>query len=99
MRNAPVIVHDCVARALALLQNARMIASEEAMDYLSALRLGRQLRLVRNLDVARIEALLLGVQPVPLTRRFQLDTADQDQRDRQRADWLRQELADVIFLP
>lgn len=99
MRNAPVIVHDCVARALALLQNARMIASEEAMDYLSALRLGRQLRLVRNLDVARIDALLLGVQPVHLTRRFQLDTADQDQRDRQRADWLRQELADVIFLP
>ena len=99
LRDTPAVVHDCVARALAILQHARMIASDEAMDYLSALRLGRQLRLLKNLDVARIDALLLGVQPVHLSHRFHLETADQDCRDRRRADWLRQELADVLFLP
>ena len=98
LRDTPAVVHDCVARALAILQHARMIASDEAMDYLSALRLGRQLRLLKNLDVARIDALLLGVQPVHLSQRFHLETVDQDCRDRRRADWLRQELADVLFL-
>ena len=98
LRDAPAVVHDCVARALAILQHARMIASDEAMDYLSALRFGVQLRLLENLSVPRVDDLLLGVQPVHLQQRFHLETADQDLRDMRRADWLRQELEPVRFI-
>ena len=99
LRDAPAVVHDCVARALAILQQARMIASDEALDYLSALRLGVQMRLLDNLGVPRVDELMLGVQPIHLQQRFRLETADQDLRDMRRADWLRQSLEPVRFVP
>jgi protein arginine kinase len=99
LRDAPALVNDCVARALALLQHARLLASEEAMDYLSALRLGVQLKLLRNLSVDRVDELLLGVQPIHLQRMFQLEAAEPEARDARRADWLRRELEPVVFAP
>ena len=95
LRDAPVVLEDCVARALALLQSARMIPSDEALDYLSALRLGVQLKLLRNLGVARIDELMLACQPVHLQMRLHVDDSDPDARDARRADWLRQELESV----
>ena len=72
-----------------------MIPSDEALDYLSALRLGVQLKLLRNLGVARIDELMLACQPVHLQMRLHVDDSDPDARDARRADWLRQELESV----
>jgi protein arginine kinase len=99
LRDAPVMLHDCIARALALLQNARMIPADEAMDYLSALRLGVQLKLLQRLRVAQVDELMLNIQPVHLQRLLNLRESDPDERDARRADWLRRELAAVVLTP
>lgn len=98
MRDAPWLIEDCVARALALLQSARVIQADESLDYLSALRLGAELGLLRRLTVARAAELALAVQPGSL-QRLMGAAADPDRRDVFRADWLRAQLADVVFRP
>jgi protein arginine kinase len=96
MRDCPVRLQDCVARALALLQQARVMQTEEAIDYLSALRLGVEMGMLRRLDVAGADALMLAVQPGNLQQRLG-EAAEPEQRDPFRADWLRKQLAAVTF--
>ena len=99
LRDSPILLHDCVARALALLKHARMIPSDEAMDYLSALRLGVRLNLLRNLSIAKLDDLMLTIEPIHLQARLRVNTPNPEERDVLRADWLRQELDAVVFSP
>ncbi len=94
MEDAPHLAEDCVARALAILQNARVLQSEEALDYLSALRLGVELRLLRRLTMAEINELLLATQPGHLRQRMR-EPLEADERDRLRADFVRERMAAV----
>lgn len=98
LRDSPVLLHDCVARALALLRQARMMSSDEAVDYLSALRLGVQMRLLRNISVARLDAMMLDIQPIHLQEKLSITTTGSNERDMHRADWLRRKLAEVTPL-
>ncbi len=97
MRDDARIVEDCVARALALLQNARVIPADEALDYLSGLLLGVELGLLSGLTIERIEDMMLGIQPGFLQRLMGREAAP-ELRDVYRADWLRGQLADVCLL-
>lgn len=54
---------DTVARARGLLLNCRILASQEALDLLSDLRLGVEMGLVGNLRAERINELVLLTQP------------------------------------
>ncbi len=54
---------DTVARARGLLLNCRILATQEALDLLSDLRLGVELGLVGNLKTERINELVLLTQP------------------------------------
>jgi protein arginine kinase len=96
MRDDPWLIEDCVARALALLQNARIVQADEALDYLSGLRLGVEMNLLRRLDAERIDLLMHDIQPGALQHRLGAK-AEPEERDVFRADWLRAQLAEVEF--
>lgn len=95
MEDAPHIVVDCVARALALLRHARIMPSDEAQDLLSALRLGIELGVVSRLSVAGVNALLLLSQPGHLQNRLDV-TLTPDQRDQARAVQISTRLSGVL---
>ncbi len=96
LRDSPVVLLDCVARALVLLQHARVMQADEALDYLSALRLGLELGLLRRVTGAVLDELALAVQPGHLQQHLG-SRAEPEQRDTVRADWLRGRLADVTL--
>ena len=95
-RDMPETLADCVARALAIVQHARVMETGEALDDLAALRLGVETGLLRRLTVTEIDALMLGIQPGHLQKRLKR-TIEPDRRDVVRADWLRDALASVVM--
>jgi protein arginine kinase len=95
-RDTPEVLLDCVARALAIIQSARIMETEEALDYLSALRLGVEMGLVRRLTVAEVDALTLGIQPGHLQRTLG-KTLEPARRDMVRARVMCDVLANVAL--
>jgi protein arginine kinase len=91
-RDSPEILLDCVARALAIIQSARVMETEEALDYLCALRLGVSMGLVRRLTIREIDALTLAIQPGHLQRTLG-KTLEPPRRDIVRANVMRELLA------
>lgn len=88
-----VKVEDKVFRALAVLRAARTVSTDEAMELLSAVRLGVVTGLLSGVDLARLHELFVLVHPAHLRRQAgrALDTAVE--RDTARATLLRQRLA------
>jgi protein arginine kinase len=84
-------VLDYVGRALGVLTHARILSSHEAIDLLSALRLGIELGMVRHLTVARVNEMLLLTQPGHLQKMAGQDL-DSATRDQVRADLMRRRL-------
>jgi protein arginine kinase len=85
-------LEDKVHRALALLRAARTITSEEAMQHLSAVRLGVVLGVLSGLDLARVNELFVLAQPAHL-QKLEGRPLDADERDVRRAAFLRARLA------
>lgn len=59
---------DKVWRALGLLQNARLISSNEAMQYLSHVRMGLHVGRVTKIDLQTLNELFLQTQPAHLQK-------------------------------
>ena len=91
LKNRRIALGDRVHRALAVLQAARLISSEETMYLLSHLRLGASLGMVDGLTLAQIGELALLSQPAHLQRLVGADLSPAD-RGRQRADMIRERL-------
>jgi protein arginine kinase len=85
-------LEDKVHRALAVLRSARTITSEEAMEMLSAVRLGVVLDLLPTPDVKQVNELFVLVQPAHL-QKLSKEDLDPDERDVRRATLLRQRLS------
>jgi protein arginine kinase len=85
------LLEDRVWRAYGLLENARVISSEETLDLLSAVRLGVNLGMIDRLDTGTVNSLFILTQPAHLQKlhKKQLDTAA---RDKARADFTREKL-------
>jgi len=96
LRNTPEVLLDCVARALAVIQSARIMESEEALDYLSALRLGVEMQLLRRMTIDEVESLVLNIQPGHLQKRLG-QVLEVPRRDIVRADFMREMLAKVAL--
>lgn len=94
MEKSGRFVLDQIIRALALLQNARLMSSGEALDLLSGLRFGIECGIIRNLGMDRVSELTLLTQPGHLQKlaRRKLTVSA---RDETRADMLREALKDV----
>jgi protein arginine kinase len=96
LRDTPEVLLDCLARALAVVQHARVMQTDESLDYLSALRLGVILGLIRRLTVPEIDTWVLAVQPGHLQKRLG-KVLEPEQRDIVRATLLRDQLADATL--
>ena len=92
LETRPAHVRDRVARALALLTEARVMGSEEALDLLSGVRLGLALGWLKGADTRLLNELFLAVQPAHLQREAG-ETLAPDARDERRAERLRDRMA------
>ncbi len=82
---------DRVHRALGTLERAQILTSEEALNCLSALRLGVHHGLVDGFDIPSLNKAMLLSQPAHL-QRYTQERLDPEQRDQRRARLLRQVL-------
>ena len=84
-------LHDRVSRAYGILRTAQTISSEETMHLLSSVRMGVNLGLIPDLQIADINELFIHTQPAHLQKRTgnELGSAD---RNIERARYLRQYL-------
>lgn len=89
-------VEDFVGRAYGVLCHARILASHEALDMLSALRLGCELDMLRNIDVAEVNRLILYTLPGHLQKREQR-FVQPDERDWMRALMVRETVRRAVL--
>jgi protein arginine kinase len=94
IQESPLVLADCLARSLSVLQNARLLATVEALEFLSALRLGASLGLFTRLKVADVDRLILLMQPGHLQNSMGL-TLTPEERDEMRAEFLRRKVCAV----
>ncbi|MBL9117681.1 MAG: protein arginine kinase [Verrucomicrobiaceae bacterium] len=90
----PVTVRDRVGRAFAILSHAHILASKEALELLSMLRLGADLDIVPNCDRSVLDMLLLEIQPAHLQLRANRELSAEE-RDVLRAEITRDRLQSV----
>lgn len=92
----PVGLEDLVQRARAILVNARLITSQEALDRLSALRMGLTLDICEGVDFGLLNRALLGHR----TAHLELETGQAltgRQKSVARATWLRRLLSEGMM--
>ena len=87
-------VEDRVWRAFGMLERARLITSEETMDYLSAVRMGVNLGLLDRLPIRLVNELFLLTQPAHL-QKIEGRELETPERDELRADFIRKKLASL----
>jgi protein arginine kinase len=85
------ILDDKVSRALAVLKNARLISSHEALFLLSNLRMGINMGRVKEISINTINELFMLTQPAHLQVN-KGQNLDPEQRDILRAETLRAKL-------
>lgn len=88
---------DHVGRAVGILKSARVLPSHEAVDLLSAVRLGVELELLGGLRVARINQIMLLTQPGHLQKIYGRILTPLE-RDEMRAKLVRSKLGDIDLL-
>ena len=86
-----VFAEDLAARAQGILESARLMTTQEALERLSELRLGIALGLTANVKMSTVDRLLLDVQPAHL-QTLTGRCMGSEERDVVRADRLRTEL-------
>ena len=84
-------LEDLVWRAYGLLHNVRIISSMEAMELLSKLRLGVELKMIPNIEMNQLNQLILMIQPAYLQIMYK-EIADQINRDIKRAALIRSKI-------
>ncbi|MCA9191638.1 MAG: protein arginine kinase [Planctomycetales bacterium] len=84
-------LHDEVSRAYGILCTAKKISSEETLHYLSKVRMGINLGLIRSVDIQTVNKLFVHTQPAHLQkiRGHQLSVTD---RNIERANYLQRHL-------
>jgi len=90
-----MLVRDHVGRAYGILTNAHILTSKEALDLLSGLRLGIDLKIQKSLDGRIVDELLLLVQPGHL-QKIEAKKLKPKDRDRARARLIRNRLLEAL---
>ena len=94
LKEASSEVEDKVWRAYGLLAHARVLSSQEFMNLLSAVRLGRSLGLMGTMSSGFINQLMIITQPSHLQAEAGVDLSPEE-RDVRRADVVRRRLAEL----
>ncbi len=95
MRTSRLMLEDRVWRAYGLLKNARIMNSAEALEYLSMLRLGLDLGLIKDVELKVINDLFIIIQPAHL-QKISGRRLSSRQRDIKRANILRNRLTNKM---
>ena len=90
MERRRLYVLDAVCRSIATLQNARILQSSELLDFLSALSLGLEFNLITGVTADDLSQWARCFLPGHLQISDPLECADDESRDRFRADRLRE---------
>lgn len=85
------MIEDKIWRAYGILEHARVLTSEEVMNLLSAVRLGHAMGIIKFLDIALINEILLLSQPAHL-QKFYGTEMDHNRRDFVRAQMVREKI-------
>ena len=85
-------LHDQVSRALGVLSSARQISSEETMELLSSVRMGINLSLVDEIEMASVNELFMHTQPAHM-QKIRGEILESNERNVVRAGYLRERLA------
>jgi protein arginine kinase len=91
MNERAIALDDTVCRALGILRSARLLKSEETLFLLSHLRMGVNLGRVKEVDINKINELLLLTRPAHL-QKILAKKMDGDVRRAARADFIRSRL-------
>ncbi|MDD4016594.1 MAG: ATP--guanido phosphotransferase [Kiritimatiellae bacterium] len=94
VQEMPLVLMDCLARSLSVLQNARLLSTVEALEFLSAMRLGAALGFFTRLKVFDIDKLILLMQPGHMQQGMKTSLMSEE-RDEVRAGFLSRKLAHV----
>ena len=81
-------LEDKCHRALAILRAARTLSSDEAMKYLSAVRLGAVLGILDEVSLPRVSELFVLTQPAHL-QKLEGRPLEPEERDTRRAAFVR----------
>ena len=99
VEDTPRILEDSVARALAVLRSARLLAPGELLDLLSPIRLAVTMGLLTGITRAETAKLMreqIDAPELPPPRTAE-DDRQRDARDAGLADWANRRFADVAF--
>jgi len=88
---SPTALDDRLYRSWALLTQARIISSEETLTLLSAVRLGIHLGRINGVDISAVNELFLMTRRGHI-QRIRGQALDESNRDRARADYIRNRL-------
>ncbi|MDD4517570.1 MAG: protein arginine kinase [Limnochordia bacterium] len=91
LKDAKLQLEDRVYRSLGILANARLINTTEALELLSDVRLGIDLKLVEQLEPAMLQELLVSIRPAHLQEIMGRDM-DAHERDAYRAALVRERI-------
>jgi protein arginine kinase len=87
----PIRFEDRIFRSLGLLQNARVISSEESLKLISDVRLGIIMGLLQGMELEELNELMLMIQPAYLNK-LKGEKLKPDERDHKRAEVIREKL-------
>ena len=93
IRDASEEIKDKIWRAYGILKHARVLSSEEAMNLLSAVRLGVAMGILDMIPMPRVNEIMLSVQPAHLQKLLKQELSPSE-RDSRRAELVRMKLAD-----
>jgi protein arginine kinase len=91
MRSRSQALDDKIWRALGVLKNARLISSQEAMQYLSHVRMGLHVGRIQDIDLKTLNELFLQIQPAHL-QKLRGERLNGEQRSAERAGFIRTRL-------
>ena len=92
LKNSRVTVEDSIWRAYAVLKNARTITSEESRDCISAVRLGAEIGIIKDIETSTLNELLILTQPAHIQKMLGVEL-EPGARDIKRAELIRSKLS------
>ena len=90
LQNKPML-EDKVCRSYGILKNAHIISSQETIDFLSMVRLGVDVGIVKDVERKAINELFIMIQPAHL-QKLEGKKLTAAERDARRASLIRQKL-------
>ncbi|MEW6685778.1 MAG: protein arginine kinase [Candidatus Edwardsbacteria bacterium] len=93
LKEAKAETEDKIWRAKGILENARVLTSEEVINLSSAMRLGVTMEILKSPDIQTLNELLIFSQPAHLQKILNREMQPQE-RDTERAQWVRRRLCE-----